>query len=191
MNKVLINYLDCCIRQFEYYKLLAEKAMDQLEEDALFKKFSSESNSISILVQHLHGNMISRWTDFLHTDGEKSWRNRDAEFEDHIQKRDELMLKWNEGWTCVLNALKNLQVEDLSKSIYIRNMEHTVVEAICRQLAHYAYHVGQIIFISKMIVNDHWETLSIAKGNSEAYNNQKFAQEKHRQHFTEEYLKKS
>jgi hypothetical protein len=190
MDAIGLNFLDCSIRQFEYYKLLGEKAMNQVPDKNLFVKYSSESNSISIIVQHLHGNMLSRWTDFLRSDGEKSWRDRDAEFEEQISSRKELMKIWNEGWACVLSALQQLSPDDLGKSIYIRNMEHTVVEAICRQLAHYAYHVGQIIFICKMIANDDWATLSIAKGQSKIYNQKKFNEEKHRAHFTEEYIKK-
>lgn len=190
MKSILDNFLDCNIKQFEYYKILGEKAMEQISDESLFAKPSSESNSIAIIVQHLWGNMLSRWTDFLTTDGEKAWRKRDEEFEDVINNRQDLKAKWNEGWNCVLNALRQLTPDDLGKSIYIRNMEHTVVEAISRQLAHYAYHVGQIIYISKASVNENWQTLSIAKGKSKVYNEQKFAQEKHKEHFTEEYRKK-
>ncbi len=191
MNAILENYLDCNIKQFEYYKLLGEKAMNQISDEALFHKFSSESNSISIIVQHLWGNMLSRWTDFLTTDGEKTWRDRDAEFEENTNTREQLMHKWNEGWTCLLDVLRSLKIEDLDKKIFIRNMEHTVVEAINRQLAHYAYHVGQIVFISKMVANENWQTLSIPKGHSKSYNDKKFSEGPHREHFTEEYLKKS
>ncbi len=190
MNAILENYLDCNIKQFEYYKMLGEKAISQIPDPALFHKLSSESNSISIIVQHLGGNMLSRWTDFLNSDGEKSYRDRDAEFEENINTREQLMLEWNEGWSCLFDTLHSLKIEDLDKTILIRNMQHTVVDAINRQLAHYAYHVGQIVFICKTVANENWNTLSIPKGHSKTYNEKKFAEEPHREHFTEEYLKK-
>ena len=143
MNK----FLSSCIKQFEYYKGLGERTFDQIPEEKLFEHVSSESNNISTIVKHMHGNMLSRWTDFLTTDGEKEWRNRDNEFEDDIQTKDQLLAKWNEGWECLFNAISPLTEDDLEREIFIRNMGHTVTEAINRQLAHYAYHVGQIVFI--------------------------------------------
>jgi Protein of unknown function (DUF1572) len=183
------NFLESSIKQFEYYKMLGEKTFAQLSDEQLFWQFNAESNSIATIVKHLWGNMLSRWTDFLTTDGEKEWRNRDAEFDNDITNRAELLAKWNEGWACLFHALKSLTEDDLSKEIYIRNMGHTVVEAINRQLAHYPYHVGQIVFIGKMLCDERWNSLSIPKGNSQAYNADKFAQPKHKQHFTDEYLK--
>jgi hypothetical protein len=191
MHDILENYLDCNIKQFEYYKSLGEKGMSQVPDEALFFKLSSESNSISIIVQHLWGNMISRWTNFLDSDGEKPTRDRDAEFEEHITSRDELMKIWNEGWDCLFTALRNLKTGDLNKTVFIRNMEHTVVEAIQRQLAHYAYHVGQIVYISKAVANENWKTLSIPKNQSKTYNEKKFAEGPHREHFTEEYMRRN
>jgi hypothetical protein len=175
-------------RQFEYYKQLAEKTFEQVSDEKLFWQANSESNSIATIVKHLHGNMLSRWTDFLTTDGEKETRQRDAEFENDIRTREAMMQKWNEGWSCLFAALDSLKLEDLSKIIYIRNQGHTVLEAINRQLAHYPYHVGQIVFIGKLVQGDTWNSLSIPKGKSNEYNKEKFEQPKSRQHFTDEYL---
>lgn len=183
------DYLDSVKKQFAYYKLLGDKTFEQLTEEQLFWQYNAESNSIAMIVKHLWGNMLSRWTDFLTTDGEKEWRNRDAEFENDITSRQELLDKWNEGWQCLLNAIDPLTDADLEKIIYIRNMGHTVGEAINRQLAHYPYHVGQIVFIGKMVRDDQWLSLSIPKGNSASYNADKFAQDKRKAHFTDEFLK--
>ncbi|WP_018341813.1 DUF1572 domain-containing protein [Cytophaga aurantiaca] len=184
------NYLESTIKQFEYYKLLGEKTFLQLSDEQLYWQYNPESNSIAIIVKHLWGNMLSRWTDFLTADGEKEWRNRDAEFETEDKTREALLLKWNEGWNCLFSALNNLQEEDLVKTIYIRNQGHTVMEAINRQLAHYPYHVGQIVFLGKMLCNENWQSLSISKGNSKNYNTEKFSNPKEKKHFTDEYLKK-
>jgi Protein of unknown function (DUF1572) len=185
------NYLESVTKQFEYYKMLGEKAMEQIPEEALFWQYNSESNSIAIIVNHLWGNMLSRWTDFLTTDGEKNWRNRDSEFEDVIKSKAELLQKWNAGWECLLYALRSLAADDLSRIIYIRNQGHAVMEAINRQLAHYPYHIGQMVFIAKMVADGNWKSLSIPKGGSGAYNVQKFKAEKKRAHFTDEYISKS
>lgn len=184
------SFLESATKQFEYYKLLGEKTFAQTNEEKLFWQYNKESNSIAIIVQHLHGNMLSRWTDFLTTDGEKDWRNRDAEFEKNITSKDELLQKWNEGWSCLFTTLNSLTNDDLNKTIYIRNQGQTVVDAINRQLCHYSYHVGQIVFIGKIIANENWNSLSIPKGNSSAYNQEKFEKPKHNEHFTDEYLSK-
>ena len=184
------DYLESSIKQFEYYKLLGEKSIEQLPEEKLFWQFNSESNSIATIVKHLWGNMLSRWTDFLTSDGEKEWRNRDAEFENDIQSKDELLAKWNEGWQCMLNSLKQLEENDLHKIVYIRNQGHTVLEAINRQLAHYPYHIGQMVYIAKMVVDNNWKSLTIPKGSSQSFNNEKFSKLKSREHFTDEMLKK-
>jgi hypothetical protein len=159
----LENYLQSVKKQFEYYKKLGEKTFEQLPDEALFSQFDSESNSIAIIVAHLSGNMLSRWTDFLTTDGEKSWRNRDAEFGQAIKTKEELLQKWESGWQCLFHAIDSLHPGDLQKIIYIRGEAHTVIEAINRQLAHYPYHIGQIVFIGKMICGEHWSSLSIPK----------------------------
>jgi hypothetical protein len=183
------DYLQSSIKQFEYYKFLGEKAIAQLPDDKLFWQYNESSNSIAIIVQHLWGNMLSRWTDFLTTDGEKEWRDRDAEFESVITTKEELLNKWNEGWDCLLNSLKPLTGEDLHKIIYIRNQGHTVMEAINRQLAHYPYHVGQIVYVAKMIADSDWLSLTIPKGSSQSFNADKFSKPKSKQHFTDEFLK--
>ncbi|MHA8057699.1 GNAT family N-acetyltransferase [Aquirufa nivalisilvae] len=182
------NYLPSVIKQFEYYKMLAEKTMEQVNEADLFWQYNTESNSMVIIIQHLSGNMLSRWTDFLTSDGEKEGRNRDNEFDHSIQNKEQLMASWEAGWDCLFSTLKMLKDEDLSKIIYIRNQGHTVTEAINRQLAHYPYHIGQIVFIGKMRCDETWKSLSIPKGNSGQYNTKKFAAEKSRIHFTDEYI---
>jgi hypothetical protein len=184
------NYLESVLKQFEYYKGLGEKAMDQLEEEKLFVVPSKESNSIAIIVQHLSGNMLSRWTDFLTSDGEKEWRKRDEEFEEVVKTKVELLHVWNKGWDMLFSTLKSLKPEDLRKIVYIRNQGCTVVDAINRQLAHYPYHVGQMVYVAKLVVTDDWKTLSIARNQSKNYNSDKFSQEKRMQHFTDEFLKK-
>ena len=184
------NFLEAAKKQFEYYKLLGEKTFEQLNEDQLLFVYNEDSNSIAIIVKHLHGNMLSRWTNFLTTDGEKETRNRDAEFENDIKTKNELLEKWNEGWACLFSALNSLTVEDLNKTIYIRNQGCSVSDAVLRQLAHYPYHVGQIVFLGKMLTNNNWKSLSIPKNSSKEYNANKFSQPKHDAHFTDEYLKK-
>lgn len=159
------DYLESVKKQFEYYKILGERTFAQVSDEQLFWQYNDESNSIAIIVKHLWGNMLSRWTDFLITDGEKEWRKRDEEFDNDISNRSELLDKWNEGWICLFNAINPLIEEDLSKEIYIRNQGHTITEAINQQLAHYSYHIGQIVFIGKMLCDDKWATLSIPKGN--------------------------
>lgn len=173
------NYLESIKKQFEFYKLLGEKTIAQLPDEKLYWQYNKESNSIAIIVKHLWGNMLSRWTDFLTSDGEKQWRERDAEFENNINSREELLAKWDEGWKCLFDAINPLTNEDLEKEIFIRNMGHSVTEAINRQLAHYAYHVGQIVFIGKMICNEDWVSLSIPRGDSKNYNEEKFSKPKH------------
>jgi hypothetical protein len=185
------NYLESVTKQFAYYKMLGEKAMDQLHEEQLFAVPSKESNSIALLVQHLSGNMLSRWTDFLTSDGEKEWRKRDEEFEEVVKTKAELLKVWNKGWDVLFATLKSLKPEDLSKTVYIRNQGCTAVDAINRQLAHYPYHVGQMVYVAKLLVDHDWKTLSIAKNQSKNYNNEKFSQEKGMRHFTDEYLKEN
>jgi hypothetical protein len=184
------DYLESVKKQFEYYKMLGDKTFAQLTEEHLFWQANDDSNSIATIVKHLWGNMLSRWTDFLTSDGEKDWRNRDAEFENDIESRQELLNKWNEGWSCLFKAIDTLTTDDLPKIIYIRNQGHTVIEAINRQLAHYPYHVGQIVFIGKMLARNGWTSLSIPKGNSQTFNEKKFSAPKQRQHFTDEFLGK-
>ena len=184
------NYIDSVRKQFQYYKLLGESTFSQLDEADLLWQFNEESNSIAVIVHHLAGNMKSRWTDFLTSDGEKNWRNRDREFEDIIRSKAELLQFWNEGWICIFKALDSINEENFHTPVYIRNMGHTVVEAINRQLTHYIYHIGQIVYIGRMIKGKDWKSLSIPKGQSTSYNKQKFAQPKRKEHFTDEFLGK-
>ena len=185
-RQTMNDFLSSSIKQFEYYKELGEKTFLQLPEEKLFWKYNEESNSIATIVKHLHGNMMSRWTDFLTTDGEKEWRIRDEEFENDLTTREDLVARWNEGWNCLLDAINSLTDADLNTVIYIRNMGHSVTEAINRQLAHYPYHVGQIVFLGKMIANEEWKSLSIPKGNSKDYNAEKFSKPQRRTHFTDD-----
>ncbi|WP_020530234.1 DUF1572 family protein [Flexithrix dorotheae] len=183
-------YLDSIKKQFAYYKNLGEQTITQIPDEKLTWQYNEESNSIGTIVKHLWGNMLSRWTDFLSADGEKTWRERDAEFENDLTSRKEILEKWEEGWACLFNAIDQLTPDNLENIIYIRNQGHTVVEALNRQLAHYASHVGQIIFLGKMTTADSWKSLSIPKGNSKQYNAEKFAKPKSKTHFTEEFLEK-
>ncbi|MEO0338326.1 MAG: DUF1572 family protein [Bacteroidota bacterium] len=184
------NYLESVRKQFDYYKMLGDRSFAQVSDEGLFWQYNEASNSIAIIVKHLWGNMRSRWTDFLTSDGEKEWRNREGEFTADIKTREELLEKWEEGWACLYTALDSIDTENINQLIYIRNMGHTITEAINRQLAHYSYHIGQIVYIARMLQDQDWESLSIPKGGSTAYNARKFAQEKRKAHFTEEFLGK-
>jgi hypothetical protein len=178
-------YIENVLKQFNYYKELGEKTFAQLEVNDLNYKPSLESNSIAIIIQHLSGNMLSRWTDFLNTDGEKEWRNRDAEFEYNRTTKEQTLTLWNNGWKCLFNALKSIEEADLNKIIYIRNLGLTVQDAINRQLCHYSYHVGQIVFIGKLIKDTNWTNLSIPKNASNSYNKELFSKEKSIKHFND------
>lgn len=188
------DFLRSANRQFLYYKTLGEKAIDQLEPEQLFISLNEDTNSIATIVKHLHGNMLSRWTDFLTTDGEKEWRNRDGEFDSSTelsnQTKEHILKQWNQGWDCLFNTLNSLKPEDLSKIIYIRNEGHTVLEAINRQLAHYPYHVGQMVFYAKILKKSEWTSLSIPKNKSNDYNADKFSKDKSKKHFTDDELDK-
>ena len=184
------QYLESAKKQFLYYKMLAEKSFAQLEPEQLFVSLNENTNSIAVIVKHLSGNMLSRWTDFLTTDGEKEWRHRDTEFEDTYASKDALMAAWEKGWECFFNAINTLKPEQLSDIIYIRNEGHTVVEAINRQLAHYPYHIGQIVFYAKLLKKDEWDSLSIPKNKSNSYNAGKFAREKAVRNFTDDELER-
>lgn len=184
------DYLDSVKKQFEYYKMLGDKTFAQLSEEELFWQFNEESNNIATIVKHLSGNMLSRWTDFLTSDGEKDWRDRDTEFENYDTSKEDIIDKWEKGWSCLFNTLNSLNINDLDKIIYIRNQGHTVVEAINRQLAHYPYHIGQIVFLGKMMCDENWISLSVPKGGSKGFNTEKFSKPKHREHFTTEFLDK-
>lgn len=184
-----MNYLEDVQKLFLYYKHLVDSTLSQLTDSQLFWRYNEESNSVAVLIQHISGNMKSRFTDFLISDGEKEWRNRDGEFELVDQDKMRILKGWDEAWECLFETLKNLEFEDLSKTIHIRNQGHTVVEAINRQLSHYPYHVGQIVMLGKMMKGNNWRSLSIPKGGSEIYNAVKFTQTKRMEHFTDEMLR--
>jgi hypothetical protein len=165
------TYLSSAVAQFNAYRALGEKAMAQMQDDTLFWQYNPESNSVAIIVKHLAGNMVSRWTDIFNTDGEKEWRDRDAEFVNSSSSREDLMAVWEKGWNCLFEALNSLQESDLQKTIYIRNEPHSVMDAINRQLTHYASHIGQIIYIGKMVNSENWTSLSIPRNRSADFNN--------------------
>ena len=164
------TFLASAIKRLAYYKELGDKTLQILNEADLHFTPAADNNSIAVIIQHMHGNMLSRWTNFLSSDGEKEWRRRDAEFEEQNLNRQQIIDHWEEGWKCFLDALHSLTVNDLEKNIVIRGESLTVTDAINRQLAHYPYHIGQMILIAKMIKKHNWENLSIPKGQSIAFN---------------------
>lgn len=167
IEAVAQNYLDDSRKAMRAYKKLAEKALDQLKDDEYFVTIDEESNSVAVIMKHMAGNMFSRWTDFLTTDGEKPNRNRDYEFIiERNTTKDDVRDYWERGWQCVFDALDPLQIEDLEQRVFIRGEEHTVVQAINRQLMHYAYHVGQIVFLAKHFRAAGWSSLSIPRNRS-------------------------
>jgi len=165
-------FLDSVIKRFREYKGLGEKTFNQLNDEEMHFQPNGESNSIAIIIQHMHGNMLSRWTNFLTEDGEKEWRQRDDEFEVHQFSKQQLIDKWNEGWKVLLDTLHSLTEKDLAKTITIRSQPLNVVDAIERQLAHYAYHVGQIVYLGRWIRASECKSLSIPKNQSKQYNQQ-------------------
>jgi hypothetical protein len=182
------DFLTSAHKQFAYYKLLGEQALSQVSDAQLTWQPNPASNSLATIVKHLSGNMLSRWTDFLTTDGEKPWRAREAEFDNDLRTRTEVLAAWEAGRRCLFAALDGLAEADLARTIYIRHQGHSVAEAINRQLAHYPYHVGQLVFLARLAVGEAWQSLSIPRGNSAAYNAEKFAQPPHQAHFTDELL---
>lgn len=173
------SYLSSVASLFSRYRSLGEKAMAQMQDEMLFWQYNPESNSVAIIIKHLAGNMLSRWTDIFNSDGEKEWRDRDAEFVNEIHSREELMDLWHRGWERLFETLNSLNESDLMKVIYIRNEAHTVMDAINRQLAHYSSHIGQIIYIGKMVCNEEWKSLSIPRNRSDEFNQEKFSKGKH------------
>src|SRR5579871_2463882 len=155
------SYIKDSLDLFRYYKTLAERAMDQVTEEQLYITLDGEMNSIATVVKHMAGNMRSRWTDFLTTDGEKPDRNRDTEFENPPSSRAELMALWEDGWKRVFDAIEPLTDADLGRTVTIRGEAHSVMQAINRQLAHYPHHVGQIVLLAKHFACDHWQSLSV------------------------------
>jgi uncharacterized damage-inducible protein DinB len=155
---------------FLYHKQLAEKAVAQLPDDKLHVPLDENTNSVAVVMKHVAGNLLSRFTDFLTSDGEKPWRNRDDEFVDTFTSRRELLDYWQRGWTCLLNALDELTPQDFARDVAIRGQPHSVPQAICRALAHCSYHVGQIVLIARIHAGEQWQTLTIARGQSAEHN---------------------
>ena len=164
------EFLSSYIKRIEDQKTLADKTFAQLNEEEMHFQPNDVSNSIAIIIQHMHGNMLSRWTNFLTEDGEKSWRTRDNEFEVHRFTKEELLSLWEEGWKVFLQALTALSEEDLLKTITIRSQPLSVIDAVNRQMTHYSYHVGQIVYIGRWLKQANWQSLSIPKDGSAAYN---------------------
>lgn len=158
--------------EFQKIKTLGDKAIAQLSDAELHAKIDPESNSVAIIVRHMAGNMRSRWTDFLTTDGEKPWRNRDAEFVDTFADRAELLAWWESGWSALFQSLESLTSDDLARTVFIRGEPHTVPLALQRSLAHTCYHIGQIVMISRILAGDSWTTITIPRGGSAAFNQQ-------------------
>src|SRR5437667_3487097 len=171
MTELAQHYLDDALQTFRDYKKLAERAFEQISDEDFFRTLDEESNSIAVNMKHMAGNMLSRWTDFLTTDGEKPERNRDIEFVILPgTTKDEMLAYWEQGWERVFDAIRPLTPDDLMRTIRIRGQDHTVVQAINRQLAHYAYHVGQIVFLAKHFKSSEWQSLSVPKNRSAEFN---------------------
>jgi hypothetical protein len=170
MSSLGKEYILTVIRRLKYYKDLGDKTFAQLDDKDFHYSFNGESNSIAVIIQHMAGNMLSRWTNFLTEDGEKEWRQRDDEFGIHSYSKKDLIELWEKGWVCFLDAIASLKKKDLKKIVTIRKEELSAIDAINRQLAHYPYHIGQIIYIGKMITNDKWKNLSIPRKGSLSYN---------------------
>jgi hypothetical protein len=164
------SYVEDALEVFRYYKRLAERAMDQVTDEQLFETLDRETNSIAITVKHMAGNMRSRWTDFLTTDGEKPNRNRDAEFVDPPTTRTALLADWENGWSCLFKAIEPLTDADLRRRVTIRAEAHSVMQAINRQLAHYPHHVGQIVLLAKHFACEQWQSLSVPRNKSAEFN---------------------
>lgn len=165
------NFLKSSIKEFEDLKKLGDKSFAQIKDEDFFFQPDEETNSIAIIVRHMNGNMLSRWTDFLTSDGEKEWRKRDEEFEKlFYTDKDDIIDRWEKGWKIVFDTMKSLTPDDLMKTITIRMQPHTVIEAINRQLTHYGYHVGQIVYMAKHLARNNWGSLSIPRGKSDEFN---------------------
>lgn len=160
------------IATFRSQKDLADRAIVQLTDDQLRIALDANTNSIAIIMKHMAGNMLSRWTDFLTSDGEKPWRNRDSEFIDDFKSRHQIDEQWERGWECLLATMNSLKPEDLARTVFIRGEAQNAIKAIHRQISHYGYHVGQIVLIARVLARENWTTLTIARGGSEEYNRQ-------------------
>jgi hypothetical protein len=168
--KLTTSYLEDSLSLFRYYKKLAEAAMEQVTDEQLVLTLDAEMNSIALIVKHMAGNMRSRWTDFLTSDGEKPDRNRDSEFVEPPSTREELMKAWESGWICLFSALEPLCASDLDRRVTIRGEALSVMQTVNRQLAHYSYHVGQLVFLAKHFQHARWKSLSVPRGKSARFN---------------------
>jgi len=180
------SYITSTQKQFAYYKQLGDQTLARLNFEQMRWQYNAQSNSVNVIVKHLVGNMLSRWTQFYEEDGEKPWRQRDSEFEDEYTDKTAVLAHWEKGWDCLFAVINSLRPGDLTRIIYIRNQGHTVLEAINRQLCHYSYHIGQLVYLGRMIQGESWESLSIPKNESTAYNKAKFIQKKEKRHFTDD-----
>jgi hypothetical protein len=169
-ESIIANFHADAVQSFRNYKTMAERAMEQVSDEEFFAAIDQEANSIAVIVKHLAGNLVSRWSDFLTTDGEKPTRDRDAEFEIRDDSREALMEFWEQGWKTLFDNIEPLTIEDFSKTVTIRGQVHTIVEAFNRQLSHYAYHIGQIVLLAKHFKSTEWKTLSIPKNRSAEFN---------------------
>ena len=170
MKEIIKNYHSDAVKSFRNYKKMAERAIEQVSDEEFFALIGAEANSIAVIVKHIAGNALSRWTDFLTSDGEKDFRNRDIEFELIDDTRESLMEFWERGWLALFDNLEPLTVDDFSRTITIRGEPHTVVEAVNRQMTHYAYHIGQIVLLAKHFKSAEWKTLSVPKNKSAEFN---------------------
>ena len=168
------KYLTSAIKEFHRYKAMGDKTFARLNDQEIHRRSNDESNSIAIIAKHMVGNMLSRWTNFLTEDGEKPWRERDAEFEDPYSSKKEMLEAWEKGWQCVFDALDTIDESNFQNDFFIRGEKHNIFEAVNRQLAHSAYHTGQIIMTAKNILGDKWQSLSIPKGRSREFNKSMF-----------------
>lgn len=184
-------FLSDIVKQYTYYKYLAERAMDQVDDESFFVQQSDSVNSIAITVKHIAGNLLSRFQDFQTTDGEKSWRNRDEEFVIHEMNRADLMEIWTIAWTVLFRELNGLDGDNMTDTILIRNQKHFISTALMRSLSHVSYHVGQIVQEAKRINGDHWKSLSIPKGKSAEFNDLMLMNKKGNQgeHYTDSIMK--
>ncbi len=173
---ILGEFVSATINAFEANKRLADRAIEQVPDDKLHAAPDDNTNSIAVIVKHIAGNLISRWTDFLTTDGEKPWRNRDDEFVDSLGSRGDILQLWETGWACLLSTLKSLKPEDLGKTVLIRGEPHSVPLAMERSLGHTCYHIGQIVQVARIHTGENWKTLTIPKGESEQFNNANWGQ---------------
>lgn len=176
-------------KQFEYYRMLADKTILLLSEEQLNWRYNEESNSVAMLMRHIAGNLTSRFTNFFTEDGEKKWRNRDDEFRVGYFDRHQLITDWDKAWAILFELLDHINGQNIAYQVKIRNQEHTVAEALYRQLGHYSYHIGQMIYIGKMLFDKDWKSLSIPKNQSQNYNAQKFSNPNSEKHFTDDYLR--